>query len=149
MKELVGRTIRGVEVNDDETLLRFQCDGGPVTFEVDGDCCSSSWFADIVGFDALIGRTVAEVREVDLEEGKAPPVDVPASGLLTASGRSRQESDSLYGYVVATDRGRCTIAFRNSSNGFYGGRLHHSTGEYAGAKWRQITDDWSAVGSGG
>ena len=144
MKELVGKTIRGVEVNDDETLLRFQCDGGPVTFEVDGDCCSSSWFADLIGYEALIGRAVAEVREVELAEGKSPPNDVPTSGPLIAAGRSRQEEDALYGYVITTDRGRCTIAFRNSSNGYYGGELHLSTREHVGAKWRTIADDWSA-----
>ena len=53
MKELVGKTIQSVLVNADETRMRFVCDDGPVTFEVDGDCCSSSWFADVVGYQAL------------------------------------------------------------------------------------------------
>jgi hypothetical protein len=148
MNELVGRTIRSVEVNDDETLLRFQCDEGPVTFEVEGDCCSSSWFADLVGYDALIGRPVVKTREVELVEGEKAPRGIPTTGLLTASGRSRQEDDKIYGYVIITDRGRCTIAFRNSSNGWYGGSIRFSTATHKGAKWRTITDDWSAVGSG-
>lgn len=148
MKELLGRTIRSVEVNDDETLLRFQCDGGAVTFEVYGECCSTSWFADLVGYAALIDSLVTETRAVELEEGKAPPSGVPSSESLTASGRSWQEEDKLYGYVITTERGRCTVAFRNSSNGYYGGDLRLSD-RGAGAKWRTIVDDWSAVGSGG
>ncbi len=145
MKELIGKTVVGVDVNEDETMLRFKCgDGGSVLFAVDGDCCSSSWFADLVGYQALVGRQVAEVREVELQEGQAPPEDVPTSAQLTAAGRTRQEEDSLYGYVITTDRGRCTVAFRNSSNGYYGGSLSHVETEPAGATWRPITDDWSA-----
>jgi len=142
MKELVGKTIVSVHVNEDETMLRFQCEDGPVTFAVNGLCCSESWFADLVGYDALIARPVTDVREVELESGKPAPADVPTSEKLTAEGRTRQVSDVLYGYVITTDRGRCTVAFRNSSNGSYGGSLNRT--EADAKTWKPIADDWSA-----
>ena len=144
MKELVGKTIRSVVVNADQSMLRFVCDDGPVTFKVSGDCCSGSWFADIVGYQALAGHTVREVEDVPLEEGKPAPDDVPTSIALTAKGRTHQDCDAIYGYVVTTEAGRCTIAFRNGSNGYYGGELEATTGEPAGTVWTPITDDWSA-----
>ena len=142
MSKLVGKTIVGVLVNEDETMLRFQCEDGPVTFAVDGYCCSESWFADLVGYQALIGRPVHGVRKVELAEGKPAPEDAPTSDKLTAEGRTRQMYDALYGYVITTDRGRCTVAFRNSSNGYYGGFLSFT--EEDAKTWRLISDDWSA-----
>ncbi len=144
MNELVGKTIRSVQVNADQSMLRFVCDDGPVTFEVTGDCCSYSWFADVVGYQALAGHTVREVESVPLEEGKPAPDGVPSSAALTAEGRTHQDYDAVYGYVVTTDAGRCTVAFRNSSNGYYGGELGATASEPAGTVWTPITDDWSA-----
>lgn len=39
-------------------------------------------------------------------------------------GNSRQEFDSFYGYQLTTNKGHCTISYRNSSNGYYGGNLY-------------------------
>jgi hypothetical protein len=142
MKEIIGKTIQSVLVNADESRLRFVCDDGPVTFEVEGDCCSNSWFADLIGYQALVRHRVADVYEVELTEGNAPPLDVPSSGRLTAEGRTRQDSDEIYGYVITTDAGRCTVAFRNSSNGYYGGSCGVTTAD--DLSWKPIEDDWSA-----
>jgi hypothetical protein len=142
MKELVGKTIQSVLVNADESRLRFVCDDGPLTFEVEGECCSNSWFADLIGYQALVGHRVADVHDVELTEGKTPPLDVPSSDSLTANGRTRQGYDLLYGYVITTDAGRCTVAFRNSSNGYYGGSCGVTTAD--DPSWKPIEDDWSA-----
>lgn len=40
--------------------------------------------------------------------------------------RSRQEEDRVYGYALTTERGTITLAFRNSSNGYYGGYCYAS-----------------------
>jgi hypothetical protein len=132
MKTLLqGKTIKAVFVSDGESTLRFECsDGSSVLWKTDGDCCSESWFADITGFAALAGGTVAGVDRVEMPE--------------PADGRSRQEVDSAYGYTVTTEKGQASIVFRNSSNGYYGGDMKEMTEEPQGCKWSEITDDWSA-----
>lgn len=139
MKELVGKTISGLSVNDDQSALRFDTKDGPITFNAVGDCCSQSWFADINGVDALIGGTVASVEEVGMD------------GYNVDDGRGRQEVDSAYGYKIATDKGNADVVFRNSSNGYYGGWLTLGKDQYghelessADEKMTPITTDWSA-----
>jgi hypothetical protein len=131
MKTLLGKTITTVSVNDDQSILVFGTNDGPVAFYAEGDCCSESWFADITGFDALLGGTVAEIEEVSME------------GYNVEDGRSRQDCDEVYGYKIKTDKGHSTIAFRNSSNGCYGGWLGDHTGPLP-ENLTSITDDWSA-----
>lgn len=133
MKTLLqGKTIKSIHVSQGESALRFDLsDGASVYWITDGDCCSESWFADITGFAALIGGTVASVDDVEIGED---PND----------GRSRQEVDQVYGYTVTTDKGRASIVFRNSSNGYYGGDMGEALGETCKREWREITDDWSA-----
>jgi hypothetical protein len=128
---LIGQRIEGFDVGDEEHALRIRTNGEPVYCEVDGDCCSESWFADILGAVWVQGGTVTTTRELELPQ----PQD----------GRSRQEEDSAYGYAIDTERGTVIIAFRNSSNGYYGGDMTVTDQEPRGNTWRPIeTDDWSA-----
>jgi hypothetical protein len=124
---LVGKTVSSLFVSENEQELRFETDDGDVGVWAEGDCCSESWFADITGFDALIGSKVVSVEIVDM-----PDIE---------DDRSRQEFDQAYGYKITTEKGICDIVFRNSSNGYYGGWAVPSEAEGATVK---ITDDWSA-----
>jgi hypothetical protein len=108
MIELVGKKILDVEVGNSESLIRFTIENGdPLIYVCEGDCCSETWFSEILNLDFLINHTVSEVRELDM-----PRYD---------DGNTRQEHDQLYGYKIATEAGHCAIVFRNSSNGYYGG----------------------------
>ncbi len=134
MQELVGRTIRRILIGDSEYQILFQMEDyePAVSYVAMGDCCSVSWFADLTGVDALLGGTVASVEEVELEDYD------------TEDGRGRQEWDRVYGFKITTDKGYATLAFRNSSNGYYGGWLER-TEEYGNPKdYREIKEDWSA-----
>ena len=128
---LLGKRIAAIEVSDGEGYLRFQTDAGEVVWEAEGDCCSESWFADIIGTSALIGGTVSEVVELEMPK----PVD----------DRTRQEEDEAYGFRISTEKGSATIAFRNSSNGYYGGSLNVVGGAPEDRVFRSLSaDDWSA-----
>lgn len=131
MNALTGKNIIGLSVSDDQHYLSFQTNAGPITFIVEGDCCSESWFADITGVNALIGGTVNGVEIVSME------------GYNVDDGRGRQEEDAVYGYKILTDKGYADIVFRNSSNGYYGGWLEEFSGD-APANMMPITADWSA-----
>lgn len=102
-------------------------------YRAEGDCCSESWVADILGVEALRGGTVASVEDSPLEED----YDLE-------DGRCRRECDKVYGYRLVTDKGRADIIFRNSSNGYYGGWLNSIDYRPAGHDLFEIVDDWSS-----
>lgn len=134
MKDMLGEYVRRVSVSDGEHYLMFRCRNVTITYATYGECCSETWFADITGLDNLRGQTVTGVRilDVDLPEGDT---------------RTRQESDQVYGYRLATRKGDCDIIFRNSSSGYYGGELVlvSSATSLSGETFTEITtDEWSA-----
>ena len=125
-----GKTGAAVFVTGDEQheLHLIFTDGTVLAGKVHGDCCSESWWADVFCAQQFIGGRVTEVVEIDLE----PPND----------DRSRQEYDRAYGYRVTTSRGVMTLAFRNSSNGYYGGGCSWEWGRLS--KMVPVATDWSA-----
>lgn len=131
MHQLVGRTINGISVSEGEALMVFDTNLGPVAYLTEGDCCSSTWFADVLGVQALLGGTVA----------KAEAVAMPTPEV--SDGRERDESDQYYGVRITTDKGRADIVYRNSSNGYYGGSIDFVT-EWRSEAMTPITADWSA-----
>ena len=136
LQELLGRTVTGLYVSDDQSLLVVTTDTGTLTFEAEGDCCSESWFADILGVEALLMHTVAAVE------------DVPLDDYNVKDGRGRQEEDAVYGHRLTTERGYADIIYRNSSNGYYGGWLNLVSYErddpQNDARLKRILVDWRA-----
>jgi hypothetical protein len=134
---LVGRTVRrllvGDTLEDAESMLVFETDRGDRVLVTDADCCSVTWFADILGVDRLLGHTVRGAIVVDMPE---TPED----------GRTRQEYDQQYGARLTTDAGYVDIVYRNSSNGFYGGGCSLADGKARtrAENLREITADWHA-----
>jgi hypothetical protein len=131
MKELIGKKILGLRINENQDVLVFDTDQGVVGYEAYGDCCSESWFADITGVSAMFGGTVQTVEEVSME------------GYNVEDGRTRQEYDLAYGYKLTTEKGYADIVFRNSSNGYYGGSIDPLRREPP-ESMTAIVDDWHA-----
>lgn len=128
---LVGRRVLGVFVAPGEEAMCVATDAGAVVFYTSSECCSETWISDIVGVEALIGEVVFGVETLRM------PQD--------SDGRSRQGSDTFYGIGLATMRGRTTVAYRNSSNGWYGGDM--SSGTLLDAVpdgWKEVRGDFSA-----
>jgi hypothetical protein len=132
---LIGKQVTGLFVSQGEGDLKFTLQDptdNPVLVSAAGDCCSETWFADIVGVANLIGGVVASVEDLQ----GLPDVD---------DNRTRQEVDQVYGVRVKTEKGDCDIIFRNSSNGYYGGELTPFYSDYREPReWREITEDWQA-----
>lgn len=125
MKELLGRTIVKIELNDDDTAMIFTDSSGiTIAYGTEGDCCSESWFSGINGIQHLIGNPV-----VSVEEKPEQTVD-----------GTRQDVDVIYGVTIATLAGRCDVAFCNSSNGYYGGWCDVTN--YAARDLREISADF-------
>ena len=137
MRELIGKTIRAIFVAPGEERLVFETDEGRIVYDVTSDCCSETWFSDILGVEALIGATVATAEEA-----------VP-DNYNVDDGRGRQESDEVYGWKLTTNFGHSDIIFRNSSNGFYGGSCYAVSDAVVIANvdttaMVQIATDWKA-----
>ena len=132
MKELIGKKITGIFVNEYQSELIFNTDQGLIGYYTLTDCCDETWFADIIGVSALLGGVVQSSEEV-------PMVEI-------SDNRTRQEIDKIYGIKIKTDKGYVDIIFRNSSNGYYNGSIELFIPEEAILfdKMTAITDDWHA-----
>lgn len=111
--------------------LRFVTLQGDKYIGVESDCCSETWFADIIGVKNLLDEVVSGVEELGVSAAK--------------DDRSRQDFDKCYGVRLKTRKGDCDIIYRNSSNGYYGGEAVDMThGKGLTIDWELITDDWQA-----
>ena len=104
MFELGETVIKSVKVSEGEQYILFlpHYEDG-FLFEAVGDCCSETWFSDIVGLHNLLNRKITGVEMLELPQ---PQDD-----------RTRQEYDEAYGVRLKTEKGHCDIIYRNSSNG--------------------------------
>lgn len=119
LDRLTHRTI--TEIHMAEETLTFVTDAGPISWCVDGDCCSVSCFYDFYGVaNLLAGHQVTLFEEIDLVPGDPGYHEDPYDEI------------KVYGYRITTEHpllGPLTAAlsFRNSSNGFYGGMMLPTT----------------------
>lgn len=123
MKELEGRLINSIALNDDQTLLSFETDKGILNYRAIGDCCSVSWFNDILGVSALLGGKVTEV--IEMKEKEAEEYESKEKHPFTPQIAIEDNTEliQIYGYKIITNKGHGEIIFRNASNGYYGGEL--------------------------
>lgn len=116
---IVGKTITGIWWS--EETLTFETNEGLVTYWVDGDCCSHSYFFDFYGVEHLLSNgPVTAFEHHDLTEGD-PGFKVEAS-------KYADDLTQVYGYRFTTEHpkfGQVTsvLSFRNESNGYYGGSM--------------------------
>lgn len=119
---LIGKVVRAVFLADDREAIKFELsDGQPaIVSMVNADCCSHTWIEDILGCDAILDSPVLEVGDLELPDALCG---------VTKTDNSEEEMQ-YYGFFVQTAKGRCTIAYRNSSNGYYGGSLVWPSDDY-------------------
>lgn len=135
LNSLTGRTIHGIAVADGEQTMRFDTDRGPIFIDAVGDCCSQSYFEELIGLRSLI-----------VPVGTVQPVQ--ATEVLDYEDRAEDVDNGViqhYGYRIATLQGFATLAFRNESNGYYGGSLEQVPSVPAGLRWRLLragVDEW-------
>lgn len=136
MEGLKDKIIKEINVfGDYHDNIQFLTDGEQQCYNAYGDCCSSSFFSEILNPQNILGQKITEVKEIDLEPGEAP----------IRKGTSEDDHEQIYGIHITSEKGTCTIIFRNHSNGYYGGSImsiHHDIP--ANTKIWNITEDWSA-----
>ena len=136
--QLVGKQIRevfiaiqhsyGEEDNAFRDLIKFvPYVGDSVVYVAFGDCCSITWISDVLGISSLIGGHVRDVRGDDSEQITEEDYDTIAH----------------YSYQILTDKGECSLLYKNMSNGYYGGSLDFMDEEPKDVEWRSLTGDYS------
>lgn len=132
-EDVEGKTVIDIAVSDpeEEVLCITFKDGEAAYIGTEGDCCSRSWWSDVIGKKSAMGGKITGVRVLELPEPK--------------DSRRYSEEDKVYGYSLDTDRGSVTLAFRNASNGYYGGSCYRMEDPPISGGWHFIdTNDWSA-----
>ena len=132
---LVGRNITGVWWS--EEYLTFETDAGRISYTVDGDCCSTSYFHDLIGLDKLLSGPVVSTNVVELGSANAE---------LDEDALERDSYTLVYGYQIVTEHpmwGEVTtaISFRNDNNGYYGGHMSRHDLEQLDDTQRLLTAD--------
>lgn len=122
---LVGRTIHEVRLSGTDTIY-FRV--GPeewLTYQAEGDCCSTSWFEHIAGAGLVIGREVLSAGAYEIE----PTIEQKALEALADEPARDGECIQNYYYKISTLGGDMHLEMRNSSNGYYGGYITAGEGQ--------------------
>lgn len=111
--ELLGKVVTAVELSGDNESIQFRLnDGSAIVGTTWGDCCSHTWIEDVIAPEAAIGE-ILSVQELEL----------PRELRLPTRTDNFEDVIRFYGLAIKTSSGTCTIAYRNSSNGYYGGDI--------------------------
>lgn len=109
--ELVGKTLKSVENNDDEEIVFTTVDDEVFKLYHSQDCCESVTVEDICGdLSDLIGSVVLVAEEV-VNEQDVNPEGVPI--------QEYQDSFTWTFYKIDTAKGGATIRWYGESNGYY------------------------------
>lgn len=113
-ERLIGKKVERIFMN--ETHLQFVTDQGAITYTVEGDCCSHSYFYDFIGVKKLLENgPIISVKEIDVGESEDNGGDY-----IQKYGFSITTESEKFGEMTSV------FSFRNSSNGYYGGRMEDS-----------------------
>ena len=139
---LLDKVVVSVEVSADDQhymkihYLNYDFGDKVLYLEAVGDCCSETWFADIVGINNLLTGSVYD-KVIGIEILRFPEE--------VSDARGRQDVDEVYGVRLRTCKGDCDIIYRNSSNGYYGGTVEvASEAACVGIEFEKITKDWQS-----
>jgi len=129
MNYLIGKKIERVFIskNGNDQMVFITDQNERILYSAEGDCCSYSYFQDLIGVKNLLGHTIESVESIDLEH----------------DGWTNHDENKSYGYIIRTDNGVCVLSFRNASNGYYGGWLQREIGDFK-LDMDEILNDWIA-----
>lgn len=154
IRDLVGANVDEIYWSD--RIVTFATDKGLISYQVYGDCCSSSYFHDMIGVKKLLENgPVIDIESVNLKPGdpghpdspefEDPDVQAVHDALQPDEGYD-DDVVQVYGYRITTEDPTfgpvsTVLAFRNSSNGYYGGWMERVKGTLD-EKMLRLTDDY-------
>ena len=139
--EFVGHHIEMCMISSDQRTMYWCVDGSFYEVIAEADCCSESWFNHCDNASALIDATLLEFESVavgEVEEDDAQILRKKRLAELLGNGNEYNDAnDCIQGNMLKfkTDKGHCTIEFRNASNGYYVG--HASIQKFEPKTWKE------------
>lgn len=129
---IVGATVTALHLS--EYRLTLETDRGMVTLTAEAECCSISYFHDLIGVRHLLDNgPITAFEPIELAPGDVGYHDpwcqhFDCEGVAPCGQAHPQEYLAVYGYRFTTEHRRfgpvsTVVAFRNASNGYYGGWL--------------------------
>lgn len=113
LSDYFGRVIEGCTFTREKITLTFQ-DNLELGIYAQGDCCSTSWFEQVSGENAL--RPGAILNKLEL-------VKMEEKNTIVEDTDGYEDHIKFYGVKFITNKGHTDVDMRNSSNGYYGGFL--------------------------
>lgn len=143
---LIGKTIKEIRVSPYATFMAFRTlDDERLFYYADQDCCSVSWFHEILQPENLLGQTITGVRVIFLAHSAQEDCpDYPPEAACDEENGFVQ----FYKVTLESTRGYTDIIFRNHSNGYYGGWMEAVGEGYAQEHWGngpELPDEWTIV----
>jgi hypothetical protein len=132
--DLIGSRVAALWMDTGHTRLVFELERPhgwtkQLAWITEGDCCSHSWFQEILGVDCLLNTTIIDVG---YERYDSSVIEDGDSTVI-----------KQYKVKITTSDGYTDIIFRNRSNGYYGGSIEVSR-DTSIDRSQRIEDDWSA-----
>lgn len=116
MKELINTEIKQILLDKNNQIVKFIVEDELATqkelvYIVKGDCCSESWWTEIIGISNLNNK--CRLNKV---------VDIISMELGRTYKNSKQEVDQVKAFFISFGQEEgILLHYRNSSNGYYGG----------------------------
>lgn len=125
-EKVVGADVSAIYISED--YLVFETSKGIIAYQVEGDCCSHSYFFDFYGVRNLLDNgPVTAFEEISLSPGDVGyRAETWENGVGWDAGE--YEEVNVYGFRFTTTHPMfgdvsSVVSFRNSSNGYYGGDM--------------------------
>jgi hypothetical protein len=115
-KSAIGKKVSSINTDSSEDMVLHFEDGSKLSLQLDGDCCSSSYFTEDATTDAkdLVGTTITSFDESYGSGGDHGPY----------SDEGGYDSCTSWHFLtIYTNQGHVTLDWRNDSNGYYDGTL--------------------------
>ena len=136
---LIGSTVEEIWMSNYQ--LAFLTDKGWLTYEVEGDCCSHSFFHDFIGVKKLLdGNPIISAKEIYDSPVEPTQEELDYADVLQCYGVELVTDSPDFGEVTSV------FSFRNDSNGYYGGWIDRCSAERPSANAVKIVDDVLDVG---
>lgn len=124
-KKIIGRKFLSAEKLNDSSI-QIICEDGSFDVTVDGDCCSSSVFYDLVVPPECVGEEIKSLIEGD-DDGdryriRREPILSNEEVFKKGFGEvSYMDSLSIWDIILKTNSGEILLRHVNNSNGYYDG----------------------------
>lgn len=138
--KLIGEVVTDFAIDSYKIWFKLE-DGRVYECVVAGDCCSHSYFAEVVNLKSLISgsaiKDIVDMPLMDQEKLKTNGREMDVGYLVQVYGAKIYFEDKKLKPTI--------ISFRNASNGYYGGSMLEPRLVHHFPEQNEITDDWVGI----